>query len=252
MIRKTLLATSLVVSAMIVNADEVKNIKSISSELVKVREDIESLHSKISFEKLSYRDNLRAYSNQKSDLDTKISRSELRIKELQRDLDKITQENKEKSSSQKKLTPILKNSIKDIRETVKNSLPFKLENRLQSLKDIEHRLDTNIITPNKAVNQLWAFVEDEMMLGKSSGIYNDTIEINGNKQLVKVLKIGKIALFFKTTDEKYGMISKQNGKWEQQSINKEEDIANLAHLYDSFSKQIRTGKFTIKNILPNG
>jgi phage gp16-like protein len=244
---KILLAFSIASTALVAN--EVKDIKSVSKELVKVRGEIENLHSQISYKKDSFKDQLRSYSNQKSDLDIKISRNELKVKELQRDLKKLQEENQKNSSTQKNIIPILKDSIKSLRETIKTSIPFKLEDRLAALADIEHRLDATLVTPNKVANQLWAFVEDEMMLGKSSGIYNDTLNINGAKKLVKVLKIGKIAIFFKDGDN-YGVIKKQNGSWEQEMISSPDDIANVAKLYDSFSKQIRTGKFTIKNIVP--
>lgn len=249
MLKQAVIVTFLSLTTSTLLANEVENIKSVSKELVKVRGEIENLHSKISYKKDSFKDQLRSYSNQKSDLDIKISRNELKIKELQRDLKKIQDENKKNSSTQKNIVPVLKDSIKTLKQTIKTSIPFKLNDRLAALADIEHRLDANLVTPNKVANQLWAFVEDEMMLGKSSGIYNDTINIGGAKKLVKVLKIGKIAIFFKD-GEKYGLIKKQNGSWSQEIITTPEDIENVAKLYDSFSKQIRTGKFTIKNIVP--
>jgi len=164
-------------------------------------------------------------------------------------LKKITIQNKENSSTQKDIIPILENSIAMLEVTIKNSIPFKKLDRLKSLSDIKHRLTTAIITPNKAANQLWAFVEDELMLGKTSGLYSDTVIINGDKKLVKVLKIGKIAIFFKD-GEKYGLIKKENSSWVQSMITTAEDLKSTAKLFDSFTKNIRTGKFSIKNIIP--
>jgi len=233
----------------IASAAEVENIKSVSQELVKVRQDIEELHSKITFKKDQFKDNMRSYSNQKSDLDIKISRNELKVQELQRDLKKLTEENKKNSSTQQEIVPILNSSIAMIQTTIKDSIPFKKEARLQALSDIQHRLNTGIVTPNKVVNQLWAFIEDEMMIGQSSGLYNDTVVINGDKKLVKVLKLGKIAIFFKD-GEQYGLIKKQNNRWTQEMITKPAELQDTAKLYDTFSKQIRTGKFTMTNIIP--
>lgn len=251
---KKKLASSIVIPLCFISlleANEVDNIKNLSKKLVDVRQEIEALHTKISYKKESYNDRIRSYSNQKSDLDIKISRNELRIKELQRDLEKIKVDNLKNSSVQKNIVPILKNSITTLRETIKSSIPFKLQDRLNALADIEHRIDANLVTPNKAANQLWAFVEDEMMLGKSSGIYSDKIEIDGEIKLVKVLKVGKIALFFKSDQERYGMITKDGNLWKQTMITTQEQVQNTAKLFDTFAKQIRTGKFTINNILPN-
>jgi len=229
---------------------ELQTLENISGELVNIRQQIETLHNEISFKKDSYKDKMRSYSSQKSDLNVRISRAELNIKDLQRELKKLTDINKDKNRDQKKILPILKVAIEQLRNTISTSLPFKLDQRLQALKDIEQRLDTNVISPNKAANQLWAFVEDELMLGKSSGIYNDTINIDGADKLVKVLRIGKIALFYKTQEGKYGVTKKQGSSWQQQKIDNSQNTAQLQFLFDSFSKNIRNGQFAIPNFLP--
>jgi hypothetical protein len=229
---------------------DLESLKNISQELVEVRQQIEKLHNEINYEKEVYKDQMRSYSSQKSDLEVRISRAELNIKDLQRELKKITNKNKDKSQAYKDVTPLLKQSIKALRTTVTNSLPFKLKQRLNALDEIEYRLDTNLVTPNKAANQLWAFVEDELMLGKSSGIYNDTVNIDGQEKLVKVLRIGKVAMFYKTSNGRYGITKKEKGKWQQELFNDAETVAHLERLFDSFNKNIRNGQFVMPNFLP--
>ena len=251
---KTILAgfvLALTLSSDLAVADnDLQSLQNVSQELVKIRQQIESLHNKISFEKESYKDQMRSYSNQKSDLDVKISRAELNIKDLQRELNKLAEINKQKTQAQQDITPVLKQAIEQLRTSVKNSIPFKLEQRLQALDDLEQRLDTHVVSPNKAANQLWAFVEDELMLGKSSGIYNETINIDGQDRLVKVLRIGKMAMFYKTHDGRYGVTKKMGGQWQQQSLNDSDSAQQLEQLFDSFGKNIRNGQFTIPNFLP--
>jgi hypothetical protein len=229
---------------------ELDSLKNISGELVRVRQQIETLHSQINFAKESNRDQLRSLANQKTDLEVKNNRADLNIKDLQRELKKLTDINQEKFQAHADIKPILKAAIGALRESVAASLPFKLEQRLQALKDIETKLETNIISPNKAANQLWAFVEDELILGRSSGIYNDTIEVDGQRKLVKVLRIGKIAMYFKTQDNQFGLLKKSAGEWRQQPVSDKEQVAQMEKLFDSFAKNIRNGIFTLPNFLP--
>lgn len=232
------------------SANEMQSLENISQELVEIRQHIETLHSEINYEKESYKDQMRSYSNQKSDLDVRISRADLNIKELQRELKKLVDSRREKTQSHDELLPVLEKSIDVLRQSVATSLPFKREERIQALDDIKYRLDSKTITPNKAANQLWAYVEDELMLGKSNGIYNDTLEINGQEQLVKVLRLGKVAMFFRTHNEKYGLVIKEGGEWQQRSFDDTESVAQLERLFDSFSKNIRNGQFVTPNFLP--
>lgn len=249
--KKTLVGFILLAAVTNVNAEnELQSLKNISQELVEIRQQIESLHTEISFEKDSYKDQMRSYSNQKSDLDVRISRADLNVKDLERELKKLAEMNKQKSQGLEDISPVLKSAIAQLRDSVATSLPFKLEQRLAALDEIEHRLDTGIITPNKAANQLWAFVEDELMLGKSSGLYNDTLNVEGQETLVKVLRIGKIAMFYKTQDEQFGIVQKHGAKWQQQTLVEQDNIAQLEQLFDSFSKNIRNGQFQTPNFLP--
>ena len=229
---------------------ETQSIENISQELVKIRQQIESLHNDINFKKESYQEQMRSYANEKSDLDVRISRSELNIKDLQRELKKLTDVRKEKNQAQTTITPVLKKAIENLRENIAVSLPFKREQRLKSLDEIEHRLDAFLISPNKGANQLWAFVEDELMLGKSSGIYNDTLNIEGQDKLVKVLRIGKIAMFYKTNDNHFGVVQKQGEQWRQHPFTDSDSVAQLEQLFTSFSKNIRNGQYVTPNFLP--
>ena len=231
---------------------ELRSLENLSEELVKIRQDISQLHDQISFEKSRYNDQVRAFANQKSDLEVKNSRAELNIKELERELDKLREENQQKRAAFDEVSPVLETAIASLRESVEQSLPFKLQDRLDALHDIEHRLKTSLISPNKAANQLWAFVEDELILGRSSGLYNESIEINGESTLVKVLRVGKLAMFYKTPDNQYGLLRKVNNDWQQFALDSKEATNHLDHLFDSFSKNIRNGLFTVPNYLPQG
>jgi hypothetical protein len=231
-------------------AEDIQSIKNISQELVKIRQQIESLHDQINTEKDSYKDRMRSYANQQSDLDVRISRADLNIKELQRELKKLIDTRNEKTKTSENLVPVLHKSIDKIRQNVSVSLPFKLKERLRALDEIKYRLDAKIISANKAANQLWAFVEDELMLGKSNGIYNDTITINGQEKLVKVLRIGKIAMFYRTSDDEFGVVQKMDGTWKQHAYEDSSNISRLEHLFDSFGKNIRNGQFVTPDFLP--
>ncbi len=232
--------------------EDLRSLKNISQELVKIRQEIAQLHDQIRFEKETFNDEMRAFSNQRSDLEVKSSRADLNIKELQVELEKLRQENAEKFAAFDQVSPVLLAAIEDLRQTVAGSLPFKLSDRLQALDDIEHRLETSIISPNKAANQLWAFVEDELILGRSSGIYNETLEIDGESTLVKVLRVGKVAMFYRSSEGDFGVLRKKQGQWQKEEIKGAENIARLEDLFDSFTKNLRNGMFAIPNIIPQG
>ncbi len=233
-----------------VSATELDSLENISKELVDIRQEISNLHDEITFKKESFNDRIRSYSNQKTDLDVKISRSELNLKELERELTKLKEENAQRFESYDEVLPILKSAFESLKQDIENSIPFKRKQRLQALHDIEHRLNAKLITPNKAANQLWAFVEDELVMGRSSGIYNEVIQVKGEDKLVKVLRLGKVAMFYKDPDEQYGLVKKNGDSWEQSQVVGEDSVRQLDYLFDSYAKNIRSGLFKVPNFLP--
>lgn len=248
--RNASLAVLLSSSSNLTASTDIGSLENISKELVEIRQAITSLHDEINYKKDSFNDQLRSYSNQKADLNVKISRSDLNIKDLQRELEKLQAENKEKFAEFDQVSPVLKDSIATLRASIENSIPFKRKERLQALADIELRLTTNTISPNKAANQLWAFVEDELVLGRSSGIYSETVEMGGEEKLVKVLRLGKVAMFYKTPQEEFGVVKRERGQWETSVVSDEASRIQLSALFDSFAKNIRNGLFEVPNFLP--
>lgn len=251
--RQTLITLLLLVLAGQSFADEgVRSLENLSEELVKIRQDIGDLHDQVNFEKSRYSNQVRSYANQKSDLEVKSSRAALNIKELERELNKIREQNQQKRSAFDEVTPVLAEAVAELRDTVAESLPFKRQDRLNALDEIDSKLQTNLISPNKAANQLWAFVEDELLLGRSSGLYNEAITVDGEEQLVKVLRIGKLALFYRTQDSRYGLVQRVGGKWQQRPLGGKDANSQLDSLFDSFNKNIRNGLFKVPNYLPQG
>jgi hypothetical protein len=222
----------------------------IAKELVSIRQEIAELHASISQEKELYGDKLRSLSNQKTDLEVRIGRNKLNIKDLQRELDVIAAKNEKKSASSGDLPVMLASAIAALRTTIERDVPFKHDDRLQALADIEYRLNAHIVSPNKAANQLWAFIEDELMLGKSNGVYKDLLTLSGEQKLVKVLRLGKVALFYRSNDAQYGVVRKDGESWQFVALEDRADIESLDTLFDSFNKNIRTGVFTLPNFLP--
>ena len=90
------------------------------------------------------------------------------------------------------------------------------------------------------------------MLGKTNGLYNDLVEVSGDERLLKVLRIGKVASFFRTNDMQYGVIRRTENGWVTELLSDSQSTQQLDDLFDSFTKNIRSGVFTVPNFLPKG
>jgi DNA repair exonuclease SbcCD ATPase subunit len=224
-----------------------------SEELVKklmeLRSEVELLNSEIENEKDSYKSTIKSLSMQKSDLEAQINRKETQLKEIRQDVEKIKEEIEKHSSQNIDLKPLILDAIEKLRNHIKNSLPFKLRDRLKDLETIESQMRENLITPQKALAKIWSSYEDSIRLTKENALFKEVITLEDKSVLSEVAKIGMVMLFFKTPDERVGQIHKRGNEWIFEEERDEISKTQILNLFDALHKQIRTGYFTIPNSL---
>lgn len=231
---------------------DVASIDNIARELSAIRQEIGELHDQINSERQVFSDQMRSLANQKADLEIRISRQQLNLKDLNRELATLKESRRQQTTPDAQVVPVVLEEIAALRKQLDSSVPFRLEDRLDVLREIEKRLTSGAISSNKAINQLWAFVEDELTMGRSSGIHSETLDVNGAPTLARVLRLGKIAMFYTLEEGKYGLVRQElvSGSWQHEEISAGSDVALLDKLFDAYAKNIRTGLFVVPNLLP--
>ena len=122
--------------------------------------------------------------------------------------------------------------------------------RIKAINDLENNIANQLIDPNKAVNQAWSLIEDEIRLSKENGIYQQTILLDRENVLVDIAKLGTVFLFFQTRDNRGGIARRSaDGDWKFETVDNTDDIERIKNLFDSLKKQIRQGYFELPNPL---
>ncbi|MCW8869898.1 MAG: DUF3450 domain-containing protein, partial [Proteobacteria bacterium] len=144
------------------------------------------------------------------------------------------------------MVPDVINMIDQLLATIEAGIPFKHLARQEVLQHIKRNLVADKITAQQAINQMWAFVEDELRLTQENGLYSQTIELNGEDVLVEVAKLGTALMYFKTKQNQYGhAVIDSNGGYTFELFESESQKQAVANLFDSLQKQIRQGLFEL-------
>lgn len=221
-----------------------QSIEAQAEQLAKIRAEVEALSNEVELEKDDLRGRLRALESQKVDLEVQIRREEMRLERL------LAEEAKQKAALEEtagpdNLTPVVRLGISQMRELVKTGLPFKANERLKALEELETKLTEETMSPEQASARLWAFAEDERRLTRESALDRQVIPLNGEDVLVDVARLGMIAMYFKTPDGEFGMATPNNGSWSWTILTNAEDIAQTEALFDALGRGIRIGWFTL-------
>ncbi len=225
------------------------NSENMAESLMKLRSQVEQLDTRISDEKDSYKANMKSLTMQKIELEAMVSREELKIKQIEKELTQIKIAVKNSSVNSQNLTPIVNKAIENLILYIKTSLPFKTNDRIEAVTTVQNQLNAGTITPQKALSIVYNAYADEMRMTKENGIFKQTIELNGKNKLVEVARLGTAMMFFKSPSDNVGYATNSNGVWSYKEELNQEKQTQILNLFDAFKKQIRTGYFTLPNAL---
>lgn len=241
---KQLCLTGLCFSVLTVEV-QAQNDEKLASNLINLRGEVEDIQSELKILKSEHKNSMSYLNTRKTELQANVDRKELKIKQTRIALEKLQEKVKQLGAGSEQLIPQVETLIMAVKTSINTGIPFKHTERLSVIEEIERKLKARKITSQNAVNRLWAFLEDEIRLTRENAIYSQTIELHGENILVEIAKLGTVLMYFKTRDEQYGVVNRENNGWSYTLLSDTQQIQHVAILFDSLKKQIRQGYFTL-------
>ena len=205
-------------------------IDKLAEELMSLRSEIETLHNELDLSKETYKSQVQSLNVAKADLTATNQREELKIKQLREQLAEGRTTLKEKFSGNTDLQGFVSQSATDLKTYIETSMPFKKDERLKEIDELVTKVEASQMSPYKAANKIWSFVEDELRLQKDIGIYKQVIQVAGEDQLCEVAKIGMLTYYFKTPGDQYGMVKKNGEQWDVVLLSETSEQAQIDEL----------------------
>jgi len=223
---------------------------SLADRLIQMRGEVDALQSELNIKREEHKNRMAYLTAQLSDLEANRDREQLRVRKLDEDLEEMRQEVASAGDTSETLAPIVLAHIDTIAANVRSGFPFKVGERLAALDEISNQLEGGVINAQRAVNRLWAFIEDEIRISRENAIYTQSINLDGKDILVDIAKIGTAMMFFRTRDKDYGRAVQGGSGWTFEMLPGGKDQEQAAVLFDSLRKQIRQGYFELPAALP--
>ncbi|MBT8058696.1 MAG: DUF3450 family protein [Xanthomonadales bacterium] len=226
------------------------SLQTLADRLIQMRGQVDELQNELQIKREEHKNRMAYLTAQLAELEANRDREELRLRQLEGDLEKMRIEVSEAGDTSETLAPIVLRYLARLREQVRTGFPFKTGERLAGLDEIEAQLNSGVITAQRAVNRLWAFFEDELRMTRENAIYTQSIVLQGDNMLVDVAKLGTVMMYFRTRDLRYGRAVATDSGWRFELLDSATDQEQVARLFDSLRKQIRQGYFELPNSLP--
>lgn len=227
----------------------------LAKQLASLENEVQVLYDEVKTRTESIRNEDRMFQARKAEIESDIQRKDLKLKQVLQELDKQTALLKKQSEEHSDIVPVVMNGTSILKNYIDHSMPFKKEDRLRQVSELEEKVNPEkpVLLPERALNTLWAYYEDEIRLNREHGIYKQTIRIDNSNVLADVMKIGMTGMFYLTPDGRSGVIRRaKDGSWKQIGFERSEFKEDVAALMDAFRKQVRTGYFQLPAFLPEG
>ena len=224
------------------------SLEALGEELVRMRGEVEALNAELNRIQELNRAEMNSLAAQKGDLEATRRREDLRIRQLEQDLADNRERAEAAGVAGEALIPVASDAIYQLEQHIQNGLPFKVNERLEALAELRSQLDSGAQAPPRIINRIWSFYEDELRLTRENALYSQIIPLAGDRVLADVAKLGTVALYFQTRDDRVGQAVRNGNDWQFVTIDDRTSQQQIATLFDSLQKQIRTGYFE----LPNG
>jgi len=226
--------------------------ESLAERLVSLRGQVDELQSELDIRREEHKNRMVYLTAQLAELEANRDREALRLSQIQKNLDEKREQIASGGMNSDSLLPFALQQIALLRAQIATGFPFKTIERLAELDEIETQLSNGVVTAQRGINRLWAFIEDEIRISRENAIYSQSVLIDGRNVLVDVAKLGSVMMFFRTRDMDYGRAVYTSNGWRFELLESNSEQEQVARLFDSLRKQIRQGFFELPATLPPG
>ena len=212
-----------------------------AKQLATLRSEVQSLSAELELQRASLRNRLRSLETQKADLELQLRRESLL---LQTSLDlKAEREMELASANDDDLLPLLESLSESLKASIKSSIAFRHEERLDSIDAILADMRGKKMTTTQGLTRLWASLDDERRMGTEIQMERMVIPVNGTEKMLNVIRLGRITAFYQTQEGEYGILVRKDDAWQWEEILGHDEELEL--LFLSVARGIRGGRFVL-------
>jgi hypothetical protein len=111
---------------------------------------------------------------------------------------------------------LMEKMMASVEQFVELDLPFQMETRQNRIEFARGAIDNPDVSIAEKFRQVLVLYQNETLYGRTHETYPDTINLNGQERDVNILRVGRIALLFQTTDRQItGRWNNDSRAWEE-------------------------------------
>lgn len=185
-----------------------------AAQVVQLRREVDALAQELADRRRAVRGELAALRAERAELKRQVRLAKVRAQALDQLESRRTARAKSDEEQSKASLPPARQAVAAARAYVMAALPFKTKERLKTLDLIEGELTASRPDVGRALTRLWRFLEEEQALAGEVALAQQPIELDGQRLLVDVVRVGMALLYARTPDGRFAWAVAAGEGWE--------------------------------------
>ena len=181
--------------------DQLQSLHTINEQRTKVAQRSQTKIDKVEEERRALLDEYRSVSRMIEELQVYNRQLEVQTEAQQRQITALSESITEATQMKRQVTPLMLEMLATLEQFISLDIPFHLGERQQRLAFIQDAMDNPQVNDAEKFRQLLEAYQIENEYGRTIGAYEGTIDDGGELRSGEFLRVGRIALMFKTADD---------------------------------------------------
>lgn len=218
----------------------------LAEEVSAARAQVDALAEQLEAQRRTSRDELASLRAERAELNRQIRLEHIRRDALaQMRTEKAKQMDDQEGRIRAVFEPI-RRSVAAAKRYVSATLPFKHKERMRRLEQLEADLAVTHPDAAQSLTKLWRFVEEEEALAREIGLSQQAIELEGQRVLAEVARIGMSLMYFRLPDGGVGWVRWSKDAWHFERI---EDVEAQVTVNQLFTDLERSQVLGVRRLL---
>ncbi len=148
-------------------------------------------------------------------LEFQIRKYRTYVSEQQKVLAELARRKQETTRLRRELEPFLETIVRRLEEAVAADLPFLGEERTRRIAFLKRSLADYHLGLGEKLRRVLEALRVEAEYGRTVERTEETLDLNGTQTRVRLLRLGRIALFYQSGDGAVGIWDAESGDWRQ-------------------------------------
>lgn len=144
----------------------------------------------------------------------------------------------EAAALQRQIPPLMERMMEGLEQFVELDLPFLLDERQARLDLIRETFTDSSVNVAEKFRLVLAAYQQEINYGRAMQSYTDTLDVGGVDRDVDILRVGRIALIYQTSDQtQTGVWDKDSKQWVTLDDSYRRPVANAIRMAQNLASQ---------------